>query len=155
MASADPSTSLHTNGHAHPADVPDALILFDGVCNLCNGAVNFVIDHDPAGRFTFGALQSDGATPILRRYGISAEHLDSVVLIENGVLYRKSAAALRIARHLTGAWPLLSAFLAVPAPFRDVVYDWIASHRYDWFGKRDSCRMPTPDLQERFLEEVE
>lgn len=151
MGSAHPSTTLHTNGHAHAADVPDPLILFDGVCNLCNGAVNFVIDHDPHARFTFGALQSPEAEPILNRYGLSPGHLDSLVLIEDGVLYQKSDAALRVARRLTGAWPLLSAFLAVPTPLRDVVYDWIASNRYDWFGKRAQCRVPTPDLQERFL----
>jgi len=154
MASSPAAATLHTNGHAHPADVPDPLILFDGVCNLCNGAVNFVIDHDPNARFTFGALQSLEAKPILNRYGVAADYLDSLVLIEDGVLYQKSAAALRVARHLSGAWALLSAFLAVPAPLRDVVYDWIASNRYDWFGKRDSCRMPSPELQERFLEEV-
>ncbi len=140
-----------TNGQDSSASVPAPLILFDGVCNLCNGAVNFVIDRDPDGLFTFGALQSEEAQPILEEYGLSAAYLDSLVLIENGEVYQKSAAALRIARRLRGAWPLLSVFLAVPPVLRDVVYDWIAANRYSWFGKRDECRIPTPELKERFL----
>lgn len=139
-----------------------AVILFDGVCNLCNGFVNFVIDRDAAGYFTFAALQSEAADALLDgaldgagqktttdRAGGSI--LQSVVLVEGGHCYRKSTAVLRIARHLGGGWPLLTVLLALPRPLRDTLYDWAAAHRYDWFGQRDQCRIPTPELQDRFL----
>ena len=128
-----------------------ALLLFDGVCNLCNGFVNFVIDHDPDRYFKLAALQSDAARPHLERFDIDPNALESVVLIENGMAYHRSTAALRVARHLTGPWPLLYAFIVVPRSVRDRIYHWIAEHRYDWFGQRDQCRMPTPELKERFL----
>ena len=133
----------------------DAVILFDGVCNLCNSSVNFVIDRDSAGRFKFSALQAPEAAPYLEicnRTGERAEDLlQSVVLIEDGKVYTKSAAALRIAKHLDGLWPMMYAFMIVPAFLRDFVYDWIARNRYKWFGERDSCRLPTPELRLRFL----
>ena len=133
-----------------------AVVLFDGVCNLCNGFVNFVIDHDPAGYFKFAALQTDAARKVLGAEGANEQPdegsiLSSIVLVEDGQTYRRSTAALRIVRHFTGPWPLLYLLIAVPRPLRDVVYDWIARNRYDWFGKRDQCRVPTPELQERFL----
>lgn len=136
---------------AAAAAAGSAIILFDGVCNLCNGAVNFVIDHDPNAYFRFGALQADEAQPLIERHGLEDTALDSIVLVEDGQVYRKSTAALRIAKRLTGPWPLLYAFMIVPRPVRDGVYDWIATNRYDWFGKRDQCRIPTPDLKARFL----
>jgi len=128
-----------------------AVILFDGVCNLCNGAVNFVIDHDDAAYFKLAALQSEEAKPLLQRHGLVAEALDSIVLIENGRFYRRSGAVLRIAARLGAPWSWARALLAVPRPLRDAVYDWVASRRDDWFGKRDQCRVPTPELQARFL----
>lgn len=127
------------------------MVLFDGVCNLCNGAVNFVIDRDPEGYFKFAALQSEEGTALLEAVGVTGEVMSSIVLVEGGRVYRKSSAALRIARRLSGAWPLLYLFIVVPRPLRDVVYDWIARHRYDWFGQRDQCRIPTPELRSRFL----
>lgn len=129
-----------------------ALILFDGVCNLCNGAVNFIIDRDPEGYFQFAPLQSETAREHLDGTPVFSDNLDTIVLIENGTPYVRSTAALRIARHLTGGWPLLALFLAVPRPLRDAVYNGIAQNRYDWFGRRDQCRMPTPDLKARFLD---
>ncbi|ARA92450.1 MAG: thiol-disulfide oxidoreductase DCC family protein [Bacteroidetes bacterium] len=136
-----------------PLDVlkEHAVILFDGVCNLCNASVNFVIDHDPAGYFKMAALQSDEAAPLLEHFGLQADYLDSIVLIEGDRVYRHSDAALRVARRLDGAWPLLYAFIVVPRPIRDAVYDWIARNRYAWFGRRESCRIPTPDVMDRFL----
>lgn len=128
-----------------------ALILFDGVCNLCNGAVNFVIDHDPEGYFKLAALQSDEGQAVLKALGAADDALDSIVLVEESEVYRRSDAALRIARRLADAWPLLYGFIVVPRPIRDAMYDWIAHNRYDWFGKRDQCRIPTPELKERFL----
>ena len=127
------------------------VILFDGVCNLCNGSVNFVIDRDPEGIFRFGSLQSNQAAPLLARYGLEDSALDSIVLIEDGRVYRKSDAVLRIARRLPGAWPLLYGAMAVPRVLRDAVYDWVARNRYRWFGRSDTCRVPTPELKARFL----
>ena len=140
-----------------PSDSPGAIILFDGVCNLCNGFVNFVIDRDPDAVFRFAALQSDAAQVLLRQHEVQAERgtlLQSVILIEDGTLYRRSTAALRIARRLTAPWPLLYALIAVPRPLRDTIYDGVAARRYDWFGKRDQCRVPTPELQRRFLDDA-
>ncbi len=128
-----------------------ALVLFDGVCNLCNNSVNFIIDRDPEAYFKFAALQDEAVKPLLTRYDLSSEYLDSIVLVEAGQCYRNSTAALRIARRLKSGWPLFYAFIMVPRPLRDVVYKWIARNRYRWFGKRDTCRIPTPELRARFL----
>ncbi len=128
-----------------------ALVLFDGVCNLCNSSVNFIIDRDPAGYFTFAALQDETVEPLLARFELSNDYLDSIVLVEQGRCYRESTAALRIARRLNGGWPLFYTFLLVPRPLRDLVYGWIARNRYRWFGKRDTCRVPTPELRARFV----
>ena len=129
-----------------------AVVLFDGVCNLCNGAVNFIIDRDPDGYFRFAPLQSDVAEQLLAGTDAADAPLDTIVLVEDGAAYVRSTAALRIARRLSGLWPLLSAFLVVPRPLRDAVYDWIAANRYRWFGRREQCRVPTPGLKDRFLE---
>lgn len=134
-----------------PPQDDQAIVLFDGVCNLCNGAVNFLIDRDPHGRFKFGALQSEAAAPLLERHGLRTGALDSFVLIEGSRAFRRSEAALRIAWHLGGVWRLLYPMLLVPRPLRDAAYDWIASNRYRWFGRREVCRVPTPDLEARFL----
>ncbi len=128
-----------------------ALVLFDGVCNLCNSSVNFIIDRDPNAYFKFAALQDEAVKPLLTRYELSLDYIDSVVLIEDGVCYRESTASLRVARRLTGGWPLFYVFMIVPRPLRDVAYGWIARNRYRWFGKRDACRIPTPELRARFL----
>jgi predicted DCC family thiol-disulfide oxidoreductase YuxK len=125
------------------------VILFDGVCNLCNGFVQFVIARDPAARFRFAALQSASARRLLD--GLSAVP-DSVVLVDGGRVYTRSSAALRIARGLPFPWSLARALIVVPRPLRDWVYDRVARHRYQWFGRKDVCMMPTPDLRARFLE---
>ncbi len=126
-----------------------AVLLFDGVCNLCNGFVQFVIQRDPAGRFQFAALQSDAARGLLRA---APQPLpDSLVLVENGRVFMRSTAALRVARGLRFPWPLAYAFVAVPRPLRDWVYGIVARHRYRWFGRRDVCMVPTPELRARFL----
>lgn len=134
----------------------DRVILFDGVCNLCNSSVNFIIDRDRAGVFKFAALQSAAAKPYLTSAGKDerrdAELLQSVVLYEKGVLYTKSDAALRIARQLDGAWPIFYVFMVMPRFIRDSAYDVIARNRYRWFGKRDACRMPAAGLRQRFLD---
>jgi predicted DCC family thiol-disulfide oxidoreductase YuxK len=125
------------------------VLLFDGVCTLCNGFVQFVIERDPAARFQFAALQSDAAVRLL---GVAPPPLpDSLVLIEDGRLFTRSTAALRVARGLRFPWPLAYVFVAVPRPVRDWVYDAVARNRYRWFGRRDVCMVPTPELRSRFL----
>jgi predicted DCC family thiol-disulfide oxidoreductase YuxK len=129
-----------------------SVVLFDGVCNLCNASVSFIIDRDPAGRFRFAALQSEAGRELLERHGrpVTATP-ESVVLVEAGRVYEQSTAALRIARRLKGGWKLLYAFALVPRPLRDLVYRWIARNRYRWFGREEACRRPTPELERRFL----
>ena len=127
------------------------MILFDGLCNLCNGFVQFVIARDPAQRFQFGALQSAGARHALASTPHTTPVSDSVVLIDEGRVFTRSTAALRIARHLTFPWPLAYLFIVVPRPLRDWIYDRVASHRYGWFGQRDRCLVPSPEIRARFL----
>jgi predicted DCC family thiol-disulfide oxidoreductase YuxK len=128
-----------------------AVVLFDGVCNLCNASVNFIIKRDPRNRFAFAALQSEAGRALLARHDISGRRPDSVVLLEEGRCFTRSSAALRIARQLSGPWPLLYPLAVVPAPIRDRIYDWVARNRYRWFGKREQCRLPTPELASRFV----
>ncbi|MBI1193464.1 MAG: DUF393 domain-containing protein [Bacteroidetes bacterium] len=128
----------------------ESVILFDGVCNLCNNAVDFVIRRDRKGVFRYGALQSEAAIKLLAQHPLPA-NLDSIVLIQDQRIFIRSGAAIRIARHLGSGWPLLTVFLLVPAPVRDAVYDWIARNRYRWFGRKDSCRLPTLEEQALFL----
>ena len=129
-----------------------SLVLFDGVCTLCNGFVQFVIDRDPHGRVQFGALQSAPARRVLELHDAPDPLPDAIVLVEQGSVYSRSTAVLRIARHLTFPWPLAFALLAVPRPIRDWIYALVAGHRYQWFGKREHCMVPTPALRSRFLD---
>ena len=128
-----------------------SIILFDGVCNLCNNAINLVIKRDKKNRYRFTALQEEPGLSLLKRYNINTNDVDSIVLIENEKAYKKSTAALRVARTLSGAWPLLYGFIIVPAFIRNIVYDFIAKHRYNWYGKKESCMIPTPELKSKFL----
>jgi len=123
------------------------IILFDGVCNLCNSAINFVIKRDKKNVFKFATLQSEYA----KNLGLDPSKMDSIVLIDGGNRYSKSSAALHIAKHLSSGYPLLYAFMVLPKFLRDWVYDYIAKNRYKWFGKKESCMIPTPELQEKFL----
>lgn len=129
-----------------------AVLLFDGVCNLCNGGVVFIVKRDPRGRIHFATLQSGAAGSLLRSIGIDPAALpESMVLVEGGRAHTRSAAALRLVRNLRFPWPLLYAFVLVPRPLRDWLYNVVARHRYRWFGKRDVCMVPTPELRGRFL----
>jgi len=130
-----------------------ATILFDGVCNLCNGFVQFVIRHDPAGHFHFASLQSEAGRALLAAYGIQAVTTDpeSVVLITGGKVYSHSTAVLRIMRRLGGAWMLLYVGMLLPRFVRDAAYRFIARNRYRWFGREEACMLPTPALTQRFL----
>jgi predicted DCC family thiol-disulfide oxidoreductase YuxK len=130
------------------------VILFDGECNLCNGFVGFVLPRDPAAHFKFASLQSSFGQDLLTGHDLPANTLDSVVLVDEGKVYIRSTAALRIVRRLSGLWPLLYLLILVPRPIRDAVYDFIARHRYRWFGKRESCLLPTPENRKRFLDSV-
>ena len=127
-------------------------ILFDGVCNLCAWAVRFIIERDPRNIFRFASLQSNTGQRLLAEHGISTVSMDSFVLIENGIAFTESSAALRVAKLLQGAWPVCYAGIILPKMLRDPVYRFIARNRYRWFGKQDSCMMPTPELRARFLE---
>jgi predicted DCC family thiol-disulfide oxidoreductase YuxK len=127
-----------------------SVILFDGVCNFCNGAVNFVIAHDAGQQFRFASLQSDYAQKLLLKHHFPQHQLDTVVLIENGILFQKSTAALRIARRLRG-WGWLYGLRRLPVGFRDFVYDLIAKYRYQIFGKANTCRLPSAQEKALFL----
>jgi predicted DCC family thiol-disulfide oxidoreductase YuxK len=128
------------------------VILFDGVCNLCNASVLFVVRRDPAARFQFAALQSPAATRLLASIPHPGPLPDAIVLVDGARVYTRSTAALRIARGLTFPWPLLYGFIVVPRAIRDWVYELVAARRYRWFGKRDECMVPTPELRARFLD---
>ena len=128
------------------------VVLFDGVCNLCNGSVRFVIERDPRKHFQFAPLQSATATRLISGSADRLAMPDSIVLVDDGRLYVRSEAALRIARRLRFPWPLLWVFMAVPRNLRDWVYDVIARHRYRWFGKRETCMVPSTEIRDRFLE---
>lgn len=128
------------------------LVLFDGVCNLCNGAVQFIIKRDPAGKIIFASLQSDYAASQLKKFGMDSGSLYSIIVIENGSMKERSDAILSIASHLTGIWPLLRVFRILPRFIRDGLYNLVATYRYRVFGKQDSCMIPTPALRARFIE---
>ena len=128
-----------------------SIILFDGVCNLCNGFVNFLIPRDKENRFQFGSLQSDKVKELLKQYHYSADDISTVLLLENRQLYSQSTAVLRNARKMNGAWPLRYGFMIIPRPIRDFLYNLIARNRYSLFGKKDSCMMPTPEWSAKFI----
>ncbi len=129
------------------------IILFDGVCNLCNSAVQFVIKHDKKDAFRFTSLQSEVGQKLAKERGINTAEVDSIILIEPQIAYyTKSDAAFMIVKSLSGGWPLLGVFKAFPKGFRDWVYDWVARNRYQWFGKEDSCMIPTEALRHKFLD---
>ena len=130
------------------------IILFDGVCNLCNGAINFIIKRDKHKVFVYASLQSEIGQKLIAERNINTQEIDSILLIDPGIAYyHKSTAALQIAKHLRGGYPLLSVFFILPKFFRDWVYDIIARNRYKWFGKKDSCMIPTPELKALFIDQ--
>lgn len=133
-----------TNGI--PSD--HALVLFDGVCNLCSSSVQLIIKNDRKDYFRFASLQSDLGAALKLQHNITA---DSIVLVEDGQVYTQSSAALTIASRLKGAYPLLYGFMILPRFIRDAVYAWIARNRYRWFGKKEACWIPTPELKNKFI----
>jgi predicted DCC family thiol-disulfide oxidoreductase YuxK len=129
-----------------------SVILFDGVCNLCNGFVRFVIARDPGAHFRFGPLQSEAAQRLIGAARIPGTVPDSVVLVEDGRAWTESSAALRVFRRLRFPWPLAFVFVLVPPPLRNWVYRVVARNRYRWFGRREVCMVPTADVKNRFLD---
>ncbi len=127
------------------------IILFDGVCNFCNGSVNFIIENDTKDHFKFAPLQSEIAQELLKKHNIDKNRTDSVVLIENDKAYTYSTAALKIARNLDGAYSMLYNLIIVPKFIRDFVYKTFAKYRYKLFGKKDVCMMPTTEFRRKFL----
>lgn len=129
------------------------IILFDGVCNLCNGAIQFIIKKDKHRIFRYASLQSEFGKKLLEERNINPKKTDSIVLINPTVaFYVKSSAVLEISKKMSGLYPVLSVFLILPTKFRDWIYDFIARNRYQWFGKKEACMIPTPELKALFLD---
>lgn len=128
------------------------ILLFDGVCNLCSASVQFVLKRNSKENVRFASLQSEFAVKALKDSKLPTDYLNSLVLLENGKTYVKSDAALKLAKHLNGAWKLGGVFSIVPRFIRDAVYDWVAKNRYKWSGKKDVCWIPEPRWKNRFIE---
>jgi len=127
------------------------IILFDGVCNLCNASINWIIRRDKRARFRFAPLQSPAGERLQREHGLDPVALDTMLLVEDGRAYLRSTAALRMVRSLSFPYPILYAFVIFPPPIRDFFYNAFANRRYRWFGKKDECMVPSPELRDRFL----
>lgn len=127
------------------------IILFDGVCNLCDSAVQFIIRRDKKNTFLFASLQSEMGQRILAQYNFPGDELNSFILVENNKAYTRSTGALKVVKKLKGLWPLLYGFMIVPKFIRNWVYNWVGRNRYKWFGKKEECMIPTPELKARFL----
>ena len=127
------------------------VLLFDGVCNLCNASVQWVLLHDRKGIFQFAALQSETGQNLLRKWGRPTHDFDSVVLVDGDRLLLHSDVPLEIVRRIGGAWQVLYVFKIIPRPLRDAVYRWVARNRFRWFGRRAECMLPQKEWKERFI----
>ena len=127
------------------------LVLFDGVCNLCNASVQFIIEHDPEGKIMFASLQSERGQAILQHLGMKMDDFDTFIFIEKGVAYTRSTGILKEIRYFRGLWSFLYVFIVIQRPIRDFFYNIVARNRYRWFGKKNECWLPTPELKMRFL----
>jgi predicted DCC family thiol-disulfide oxidoreductase YuxK len=127
------------------------IILYDGVCHLCNGVINFILPRDKSRTFRFSPLQSDAGQALLKKFNLPTDDYDSFVLVEGETFYMRSAAAIKVMQGLGFPYSLGGALWILPRPVRDALYNWVAKNRYKWFGQYDSCMMPTPDIKERFL----
>ena len=128
-----------------------SIVLFDGVCNFCDNSVNFIIRNDTQDNFKFAPLQTEIGEKLLEKYNIDKNNTDSVVLVENGKAYTYSTAVLKIVKTLGGLWSLFYVFIVVPKFIRDFFYKLFAKNRYRFFGKKDQCMIPTPEIREKFL----
>lgn len=133
-------------------DIRKTIILFDGVCNLCNGTVQFILKRDKKNRFMFSSLQGKTGQEYLQKFNLPLDTFNSFILVENDKIYTRSTGVLRMLKHLGGTWALLYAFIIIPPFIRDAVYNLIARNRYRWFGKKETCWVPTPELKRKFLE---
>jgi predicted DCC family thiol-disulfide oxidoreductase YuxK len=132
--------------------IPDNLILFDGVCNLCSALVQFVIRHDPAGKFRFAAIQSEIGGEIFQSHGLDPADLQTFVFVAEGKMFLRSDAAIEVVSRFGGAWKIFRIFQFVPKVLRDSIYSTIARNRYRWFGRKEICMVPTAEIKERFLD---
>lgn len=128
------------------------VVFFDGVCNLCNSSVQFIIKRDKKKQFYFASLQGEAGQALLKKFNLSTSHFNSFILVQDEQVYTKSTAVLKLLKLLGGWWKLLYAFIIIPPFIRDGVYSFIAVNRYRWFGKRESCMLPTTELKSRFLQ---
>jgi predicted DCC family thiol-disulfide oxidoreductase YuxK len=133
------------------SEVQNPVILFDGVCNLCNGSVLFILNRDPSGIFRFAPLQSETGKNLLSKFDLPNDKFDSIILVENNEYYLRSTAALKILQRLGALWKIVYVFMLVPRPVRDYIYDIVARNRYKWYGKRAECMIPSSDIESRFL----
>ena len=131
----------------------NSIILFDGECNFCDQSVQFIIKRDKHALFKFASIQSDTGQEILKNHHVPA-HIDSIILIEKEICYYSSSAALKICKHLKGAWKLFFILILVPKPIRNFMYKIIARNRYKWFGKKEACILPSPEIRKRFLSDL-
>lgn len=129
----------------------DKIIMFDGECNFCDKSVQFIIRRDPKACYKFASLQSEAGRTLLKQFQVPVD-MDSFVFIDGDQYYTQSSAALRVCKHLKGFWKLAYALLVVPKPIRDYLYGIIAKNRYKWFGKKDSCMLPSPEIRNRFIQ---
>ena len=127
------------------------IILFDGICNFCNSTVNFTIKKNTKGNILFAPLQSSAGHKLLLHSQLRLDDLQSFIFIENGMVFKQSTGALKVCRHLKGLWPLCYGFIIIPKFIRDGIYNWVAKNRYKWFGVRQQCMIPTPEIRSRFL----
>ena len=134
------------------SEIPQNLLLFDGVCHLCDGVVGFLLPRDPAGRLHYGPIQSELGARLYREHGLDPERPDTLLLLTPRGAFRRSDAVLEIARLLGGAWRLLLLLKVVPRPLRDAAYDALARRRYRWFGRASACLLPRPGWRDRFVE---
>ena len=134
-----------------PAPQDRPVVLFDGICNLCNSSVRFLLKHDTREKFLFSSIQSDASKNLLLHQNYKIKEMNSILLVQDGQILEKSEAVLRIASQLRFPWNLGSAFRIVPLKLRDRIYDWVARNRYRWFGKRDSCTLSIVPYENRFI----
>jgi predicted DCC family thiol-disulfide oxidoreductase YuxK len=134
------------------SQIPDNLVLFDGVCNLCSALVQFVIRHDPAAKFRFAAIQSEIGGEIFQSHGLDPADLQTFVFVAEGKMFLRSDAAIEVVSRFGGAWRIFRIFQFVPKVLRDSIYSTIARNRYRWFGRKEICMVPTPEIKGRFLD---
>lgn len=140
-----------SSGNQRPSVSKSPVLLFDGVCNLCNSSVQWVLSHDHRGVFQFASLQSETGQELLRQHGLASENFDTVVLVESDRVFLRSDVPLEIVRRIGGFWGILYFFKIIPRSVRDALYNFVARNRYWWFGRRATCMLPKPEWKERFL----